>query len=64
MKNNHFLSLSSYLKLKKSESKFFEVLYYIYIVIIFYAVLYVLAYGLGFLVAKLENFQFSKVFFN
>ncbi|WP_298120607.1 hypothetical protein [Flavobacterium sp.] len=64
MKNNHFLSLSNFLKLNKSESKLFEVLYYIYIVIIFYAVLYVLAYGLGFLVAKLENFQFSKVFFN
>jgi ABC-type sugar transport system permease subunit len=64
MKNNHFLSLSNYLKLKKSESKFFEVLYYIYVVLIFYAVLYVLAYGLGYLVAKFENFQFYKVFFN
>ncbi|WP_298136862.1 hypothetical protein [Flavobacterium sp.] len=64
MKNNHFLSLSNFLKLNKSESKLFEVLYYIYIVIIFYTVLYILAYGLGFLVAKLENFQFSKVFFN
>jgi ABC-type sugar transport system permease subunit len=64
MKNNHFLSLSNYLKLKKSESKFFEVLYYINIVIIFFVVIYLIGYGLGCLVAKFENFQFYKVFFN
>lgn len=56
MKNNHFLSLSNYLKLKKSESKFFEVLYYINIVIIFFVVIYLIGYGLGCLVAKFENF--------
>jgi hypothetical protein len=64
MNNNHLLSLFDYLQIKKSESKFFEVLYYIYTVIIFYAVIYFVAYGFGYLVATLESQQFFKSLFN
>ena len=64
MKKIIFLRFGNYLDLNQSESKFFEVLYYIYGTIIFIAILYIIGYVLGFLMAILEDFQFSRIFFN